>query len=111
MPLRLHGIRAIDLDRGPGPDDWLVIAIGSDRLVPVRAGPVLHKGRLGVVVHTAPPPDDEALAVLARLVEDKAAHRASEAYGRGAGTRWAWAVAARLDAAISSTHGHRAAVA
>src|SRR4051812_14991807 len=29
MPLRLHGIRAIDVDRDPGPEDWLVVAIGS----------------------------------------------------------------------------------
>jgi hypothetical protein len=103
VPLQLHGIRAIDLDRHPGPDDWLVIAIGNDRLVPVRTDPAVSTERLAVVVYTDPPPNEDALTVLAQLVS--ADHPASGKPSGPACTRWASEAAARLLAAVDATAG------
>jgi hypothetical protein len=107
LPLQLHGIRAIDLDRRPGPDDWLVIAIGGERLVPVRTDPSVSKGRLAVVVHTDPLPSEDALTVLARLVSEGAGHPNAGAHSRIACTRWVYEAAIRILAAVDVTDDHR----
>jgi hypothetical protein len=103
VPLQLHGIRAIALDRGPGPDDWLVIALGSDRLVPVETDPSVRKARLAVVVHTQPPPSHDALTMLVRLVSDGAPSSFSGTRGERSSVQWARAVATGILAAIDAT--------
>jgi hypothetical protein len=103
VPLQLHGIHAIDLDRPPGSEDWLVIAIEGERLVPVRTDPALGKGRLAVVVHTDPPPSEDALTALAGLVSDATGQPTSSQYRATVCARWACEAATRVLAAVEAT--------
>ena len=111
MSLQNHGIYAIDRQRGPGSDDWLVLAIGEGRLVPVRTDPRVGKDRFAVVVHADPPPSEDALTLLAQLVSDGGV---TPTLGSRAGTpctRWAVEAAARLIEAVNETHAGRTIVA
>src|SRR4051812_23999558 len=61
------GIIDVGLGRRPGADDWLVLALGDDRLVPVRTHPSVLPERLGLVVYADRPPSNRALVLLARV--------------------------------------------
>jgi len=61
------GIIDVGLGRRPGPDDWLVLALGDDRLVPVRTHPSVLPERLGLVVYADRPPSNRALVLLAQV--------------------------------------------
>ena len=67
MTLWTDGIVGVDLDRRPGPDDWLVLALGHSRLIPIRTQPAVIRGRLGIVVYADVPPSNRALALLTQL--------------------------------------------
>jgi hypothetical protein len=107
-PLQPLGIHAVDLNRHPGPEDWLVLAVGNDRLVPVRTYGSVTRERLAVVVHTDPPPSQDALAVLAQLVaEGGILHPGADDRVEAPGVQWATEALARIQAAVGATSGHR----
>ena len=103
-PLQLHGIHAVDLHRHPGPEDWLVLADGVDRLIPIRTYRSVSRDRLAVVVHTDPPPNQDALAVLARLVaQGGSLNPALGDHVDASSVRWATEAVARILAAVGAT--------
>lgn len=103
-PLQLHGIHAVDLNRHPGPEDWLVLAVGDDRFVPIRMYRSVTGERLGVVVHTEPPPSQDALAVLARLVaEGGTVYPGVDDHAEASSVRWATEAVARILSAVEAT--------
>jgi hypothetical protein len=91
-----HGIRAIDLDRSPGPDDWLTIAVGTERLLPVRTDVTPRGDRLGMVVFLDPPPSDDALFLLTRLLVDGTFSSINRQWVDSPSRRWAAQAAARV---------------
>jgi hypothetical protein len=101
MTLPTHGILAIDLDRDPGPDDWLAVALGSQRLVPVRTARGAGGRRLAVVVRADPPPSNDALLLLARLAATGALRPVDPERTPPPDRRWSEEVAARILAAVA----------
>jgi hypothetical protein len=99
--LRQHGIRAVDLDRGPGAEDGPVLAVGPDRLDPIRTDPDVSNDRLVVVAHAGPPPSEDALTVLAGLVSATAITPTSTA----ASHRWAREAVDRILVAVAGRPG------
>ena len=95
-----RGSWTLDLDRVPGPEDWLVVAIGSERLVPVRGCRRDGEDRLGIVVYLVEPPSEEAITLLVRLLADVSHGSAAISGVDAASGEWARSAAARIRAAI-----------
>jgi len=73
LALWAKSIIGIDPGRRPGPHDWLILATGNSRLIPVQTHPVLLAERLGLVVYVDAPPNSRALVMLAQLAAGDAA--------------------------------------
>ena len=93
-------IIGVELDRQPGPDDWLVLALGHSRLVPIRPHPSLVTARLGLVVYADVPPSHHALILLAQLAAGDAAVL-DPARDTAENRQWALATASRVAAALT----------
>ena len=93
-------IIGVELDRQPGPDDWLVLALGHSRLVPIRTHPALVAERLGLVVYAEVPPSHRALILLAQLAAGDAA-LLDPAGDTAENRQWALATASRVAAALT----------
>jgi hypothetical protein len=96
-----HGICSIDLDRSPGRDDWLTVALGAERLVPVRTDFEPEDGPLAVVIPLGPPPSDAALSLLARLIAEGALESPDRGWTDVPTRQWAVTAWGRIIAAVT----------
>jgi hypothetical protein len=102
--LYTSGIRGLELDRVPTFADWMVLAIGADRLFAIRTDPVLADGRLGVVVRADLPPSNWALTCLADLAagDERLFGAGERSAGRETG-QWLQETAQRIIAAVQGS--------